>query len=262
MSSVVLPFPALLRRYRDLKDRPSELRLIEARTVTAEELALEFQASVAAHEMLPPIEEPFFPANPDRDGPKSAKAKRRTFGWAMAIKATVPGVVVSEAPELGFCYVEREIIPTRTSHRPTYEPGVVDGRQVQIDLILAHVPSGRPIIAELKVVNDKDPYTALVQALAGASQLVSGPQRMRLATHLCALAHPDREPTIDVYVLLADFPPSGRPRYAQLSYATRLAKDLEGLVEMKRYIGRIRILSLSMASETSVVATTKLPSRD
>jgi hypothetical protein len=142
---VVLPFPRLVERYTDLKDKQSAERLMQAETVTADELAEEFAESVAAHAGFAHIDEPFFPANPERDGPKSKAAKARTFGWSMAVKCTLPHVVVTGAPELNFRYVEREIIPTRTQHRPTYEEGIA-GKQVRVDLVLAHVPSERPII--------------------------------------------------------------------------------------------------------------------
>lgn len=84
-----------------------------------DELAEEFAESVAAHASFAHIDEPFFPAGPERDGSKSTDADARTFGWSMAVKGALPHVVVTGAPELNFRYVEREIIPTRTQHRPT-----------------------------------------------------------------------------------------------------------------------------------------------
>ena len=180
---VLLPFPRLVERYVELKDKPSAERLHEAETVTAADLAEEFAESVAAHASFAHIDEPFFPGASHRDGPKSNDADARTFGWSMAIKRTPPPIVVAGAPELNFRYAEREIIPTRTQHRPTCEEGI-EGKQVRVDLVLANATSRRPIVGELKIAGDKDPYTGLVQALAGASQLVSVSQRQRLNRHV------------------------------------------------------------------------------
>ena len=257
---VVLPFPRLVKRYVCLKDKPSAERLQQAETVTAAELAEEFAESVAAHASLPPTDEPFFPADPERDGPKSDEAEGRTFGWSMAIKRTLPHIVVTGAPELNFRYAEREIIPTRTQHRPTYEEGIA-GKQVRVDLVLAHVPSGRPIVGELKIADDKDPYTGLVQAMAGASQLVSRSQRERLNRHVGPLASADDEPLVDVYVLLGAYPKTGRDRFRQLEWAAKLASQLEGQPQISEHIGRIRILSVSRHQDDTVTASTELPKR-
>jgi hypothetical protein len=123
VTEVLLPFPRLLQRYVCLKDAPSAERLRQAETVTAGQLAEEFKESAVAHGRLPAINEPFLPTSRARDGAKSTEAERRTFGWSMAVKRTLPHVVVAGAPDLNFRYVEREIIPTRTAHRPVYENG-------------------------------------------------------------------------------------------------------------------------------------------
>jgi hypothetical protein len=255
---VVLPFPRLIKRYVELKDAPSAERLRQADTVTAAELAEEFAESVAAHAGFAHIDEPFFPTDPERDDPKSDGAEARTFGWSMAIKRTLPHIAVTGAPELNFRYVGREIIPTRTQHRPTYEEGAA-GNQVRVDLVLAHVPSGRPIVGELKIADDKDPYTGLVQALAGASQLVSLSQRERLNRHVGPLASADGEPLVDVYVLLGAYPKAGRDRFKQLDLAAKLSSQLEAQPQITECIGRIRILSVSRSSHGTASASAELP---
>lgn len=80
-------------------------------------------------------------------------------------------------PELNFRYVEREIIPTRTQHRPTYEEGIAGSRYVWTLCSRTYLQGAQLSAPEAKVADDKDPYTGLVQALAGASQLVSLSQR-------------------------------------------------------------------------------------
>jgi hypothetical protein len=260
MTPVTLPFPALVKRYTDLKDLPSAKRLLEAETVTAAQLAEEFTESVAAHAGFDHVSEPFYPDDTHRDtSKKSDEAEKRTFGWSMALKRTTQVAVVG-APDLNFRYIDREIIPTRTQHRPTYEEGV-EGKQVRVDLVLANALSKRPIIGELKIAGDKDPYTGLVQALAGASQLVSPAQRERLK-RLGPLASAQDEPLIDVYVLLGEYPKTGRDRFTLLDLAVKLASQLEAQPQIRKHIGRICILSLSRnPDDNTVSASTDLPKR-
>lgn len=131
-----------------------------------------------------------------------------------------------------------------------------------MDLVLAHVPSGAPIIGELKIAHDKDPYTGLVQALAGASQLVSVSQRERLNRHVGPLASADDEPLVDVYVLLGAYPKTGRDRFKQLDWAAKLASQLEAQPQINEHIGRIRILSLSRRHDATASASAELPKPD
>jgi len=247
-----IPFTPLARRYVTLKDRPSAERLEEAKATTAAELAREFEASVAAFAQFL-TKQPFFERDPARDEGKDAKSDARTYGWAMALKDQ-ERVDADGDDELAFRYVEREIVPTRT--RPQLPFDDEKGQAIRVDLILANASTGRPIIGELKIAADKDPYTGLIQALAGASQLVSPQQRKRLNDCLeREIAPYEDERVVDVYVLLAKFPARGRDRFDQLDAAVRLAAELETEPEIRRYLGRIRILAI----ERQVAATANLP---
>jgi hypothetical protein len=130
---------------------------------------------------------------------------------------------------------------------------------VRVDLVLTNVPTGRPIIAELKIANDKDPYTGLVQALAGASQLVSPAQRERLNHHHGPLPLHDDEPLIDVYVVLGAFPERGRDRFEQLRCAANLAVELGDDERINEHIGRLRILTLTRNTDGTAAASASLP---
>lgn len=255
MTESPIPYPALTRRFVELDGRHSADRLTAARTTTADELAAEFDASTGVFESFV-VEEPFFPDDGHRDGAKNPKSVRRTFGWAMPMKGT-PTIEVDGDRTLDFRYVEREVIPTRTEHRRAFEPPQ-GGRHLRIDLVLANAHTGRPILAELKIGGDKDPFTALVQALAAAAQCVPSAQRRRLARLARAPQSFDSDPLIDVYVLLAEFPRTGRHRFEQLECAVDLAAQLE---TRGHHLGRVRILQVARPDTGAISATTALPQR-
>jgi hypothetical protein len=255
------PYTELTRRYVDLKALSSAERLKKAESTDPGELAREFAQSVSAFQGFS-TDQPFFPENPDRDLNKSPEAASRGYGWAMAIKRQQL-VEVERDPELNFRYVEREIVPTRTQRRTQFEDP--DGHEVQIDIILANDAgdAGRPIVTELKIARDKDPFTALIQALAGAAQLASSQQRARLSSlgdsvgvHL---ASHEEDPLLDVYVLLGAFPKTGRDLFDQLKLAGRLARHLEQEDEVRAHLGRIRVLAATRTPDDHLRATTELP---
>lgn len=173
----------------------------------------------------------------------------------MTLKA-MKSIPVAGSDDLGFRYVEREIIPTRTKPQLPFAGG--EGKHVRVDLVLANVATGRPIIGELKIASDKDPFTGLVQALAGAAQLVSAHQRGRLMTLDRQLASIADEPLVDVYVLLGNFPRSGRDRFKQLERAVELAAQLEADAALAGHLGRVRILALQRDAQDAITATTRL----
>jgi hypothetical protein len=255
-----IPTPALTSRYLNLKDLPSAARLRQAEAAEADDLAAEFKAAVADFQEFSALPtRTFYDQDPDlRDQNKSAKSDTRTYGWGMAMKKGA--VSVDGDPDLNFAYLDREIVPTRT------KPGR-KGPKLEVDLVLANVMTGRPIVSELKIASDKDPYTGLVQALAGAAQMISDSQRERLDEHAGRdgvskwfagpLATKEQEPKIDVYVLLADFPEVGRDRFKQLGRAVDLAAKLEK--KECEGIARVRILAVSKNPDGSVAASTNLP---
>src|SRR4051794_39814189 len=117
-----IPFPKLTRRYVELKDATSEGRLRAAERATVYEYAALICDSVTAFEDFDvSIDEPFYPANDARDLNKSSKQARRTFGWAMALKAMCSPVPVEGDGSLAFRYVAREVSPVHTKPFGTFE---------------------------------------------------------------------------------------------------------------------------------------------
>jgi hypothetical protein len=90
------------------------------------------------------------------------------------------------------------------------------------------------------------------------------PQRQALAVGRDGAAldrrrHARSRTPIDVYVLLGDFPKSGRDRFQQLDRAVALATELEADTALGQHLGRIRIIALQRDEEDAITATTELP---
>jgi hypothetical protein len=82
---------------------------------------------------------------------------------------------VIDNPELNFSFVDRELVPTRTTHERFFENGEPANCFRRLDWLLANAQDRLPIIAEVKVRNDKNPFSALVQLLMYAAELVTPP---------------------------------------------------------------------------------------
>jgi hypothetical protein len=266
MAARSIPVTTLTRHYLALKESPSAKRLEEARSMSAVELAREFNESAEAFRGFTADGQRFYDDDPDRrDADKNEKSNARTYGWAMDMHGT-GRVAVDGGAELDFVYLDREIVPTRTKPALPYDGE--DGASLRIDLVLVNALTGRPIVGELKIASDKDPYSGLVQALAATAQMTTASQRQRLVTHSereglhrrlpLPLADFDKEPKMDIYVLLAEFPKRGRHRFAQLERAAELAGELEA-GSMLDGVGHIRVLVVSKSTDGAVTASSELP---
>jgi hypothetical protein len=108
-----------------------------------------------------------------------------------------------------YAYVDREVVPARTTVRGAMANCFADGtrstRAVKADLLLRSTEAGHPTVGEVKVSNakgdDADAFYGLVQALALATQLAGPNQRERLQYWYPAANFADDGP-IDVLVLL------------------------------------------------------------
>jgi hypothetical protein len=121
-------------------------------------------------------------------------------------------------------YVERELDPrtTRQGVLETGEPATSTGTG-GIDLLMAHANDGLPIVGEVKIFRDTNPFFGLVQALMYAVELCTPQQQQRLRQ-----SFPKRfgtltgEPRADVYLLLKDCPKDDLHKQIQ--------KDTEALI--------------------------------
>lgn len=134
-----------------------------------------------------------------RDKQKFAQqSKTRVFAAALTMLGEEVIEVAGE-PDLSFRYVAREIVPARA---PDYRwPS--KSKPPQVDLLLAHVDR-TPIVAEAKIARDMDPFFALIQVLAMASQLATPAQLDRLRHEKNYPEAFDPKATkVDAYVVMA-----------------------------------------------------------
>jgi hypothetical protein len=206
------PYP-LLTRMRGLS-APRARRLAEARALAEDPRRLvdELLRTVAQLSLAGPEprrrRRPSGPALPlvrelDEVAHRERAPRTADFAYWLAREGRLE---VAGAPDLDGDYVDREVRLAAAS-----------GQVVRVDLLLASGPRGarRPVVAEVKIAADKDPYAALVQALAGVAHLTaaaavhalsepltSAYERLR-AVHPAA-DFPAERPPIDAYVLCVD----------------------------------------------------------
>jgi len=138
--------------------------------------------------------------------------------------AELPGGVRRVAArDLAFDYCDREIVAARTTGGARFEDGASPRKALRLDLLLVARDGRLPVVGEVKLRTDKDPFSALVQAMACASHLATPGQHERLRS-----VYPEAnfvesgQPRIDILLLLGKFP-------AKATYLPELLKATEGL---------------------------------
>lgn len=165
-----------------------------------------------------------------------------------------PGVSRVPSDRLGFDYLDREIVPTRTTGNARFddEKGTSSRAGLRLDLLLVAKDGRVPIIGEVKRKTDKDPFAALIQALACAAHLTTPGQYARL------LHHDDRDllipldgqvPPLDLYLILVGYPRDAT-HISDLFDATRtLSQRLLARTEINTTIRRIACLEIELAGQ-------------
>ncbi|CAB4927197.1 unannotated protein [freshwater metagenome] len=194
--------------YRDVCKRPGgpQARLDwAAREDPVETIASAFARSI---EQLDGYvnDEPFRDPNTKARTEADLDDVRSTLSVALRLKAQ-GRLQPAEDDPLAYRYVEREVVPQRTTGRARFNDPrqeVADGpanSAMKIDLLL-EADDGAPAVGEIKIRTDRDPVCALVQVLAAAALLATEPQRERLDLH-----HNLRtDGRLDAVILLVDFP--------------------------------------------------------
>jgi hypothetical protein len=265
-----IPTTPLVRRYRDLGPMSQAQRLAQAREVLEqpELLAAEFAASVERFLAYDNVREHFYP--PTRPVWQAGAIVERTNDVVLALRDrggldpidapdrvtdhdAGPGVTAVQAGDLACDYVDRELVVQRTTSPAAWDDGASNrGGGTRLDVLLADRADRTPIVGELKLPGDRDPYYALVQALTCASNLATPNQYARLRAHLRAGRFPAREspPRLDVFVLVVEepgregLPPKGRYANDLKLAAEALAPRLLVQPAITRYVRRIATVRL------------------
>jgi hypothetical protein len=274
----VIPITRIMRRYQRLRKLPQAQRLQEARHLVEhpEELAEEFAASVAHFAPYANLNDHFYP--PERAKREYAADVQRTNDLVLRLQeqgtlvpvdgasrltrhAAGAGVTAVPAADLTARYVDRELLVQRTTSPAEWEDGTHNRGGVRLDVLLADVASRRPIVAELKLPGDMDPFFALIQALACAAHLATHNQYERMRRHLHRGKFPELAdaPPLDIWVLSVDpadhdpsQPPKGRYMADLRKAADNLAPKL--LVQDAITASICRIAALGMRLDGAQVA--------
>lgn len=179
-----------------------------------------------------------------KDLPKRPKGLGSTVEVAARLSGSSPKRVLGD-DALSFNYIDRELVPTRTKSGAVFEDGKSIGSGLRLDLLLANRDDGTPIIGEVKVTQDKDPFFALVQALMHAAHLSTKPQLERLGrTYGTKKLNVDGK--VDVYLLLAEAPAAATYWFELREAARRLSAALVRQRGISRTVRRIAAIDLDM----------------
>jgi hypothetical protein len=180
-------------------------------------LAEEFVASVQRFSSYDNVAENFHPRRPRHNfGPRLTATKDLVLRLQSSecihpvdapdrVRGGAEHPDVRDVPSarLAFKYVDRELLLHRTRSPAQWDDGKLNRGGIRIDILLATCTEPTPVVAELKLPGDMDPFFALVQALTGAAHLVTPAQYARLREHLPDGRFPENDgrPRLDVYTL-------------------------------------------------------------
>jgi hypothetical protein len=226
--------------------------LLRGKKLTA--LAEKFRRSVERFAAFTNLDEPFYPISPPRkDLPDVMTIADITDTLSLtAFLDRCRSAQVDDDPELGFVYVDREIVPARKTGKAVFENGDRSTCYRRLDWLLTNARDGLPIIAEVKVGTDKNAFSALLQLLMYAAELATPAQQKRLRQHYpkdfasCDAAEDSTRPSLDTYIILSKQNPRSRERQEILKLTSEICHRL--LIEdgMTRYIRRISCLEATL----------------
>jgi hypothetical protein len=276
----IIPITTIMGRYQALRTMPQRDRLAEAQRLVEhpDELASEFAQSVAHFAPYDNLTDHFYP--PERAKRSPADEVKRTNDIVLRLDKqgdlhpgdaagrltehdAGPSVVAVPASELACDYVDRELLVQRTTSPAEWEDGSLNRGGVRLDVLLADSRDRNPIVGELKLPGDMDPFFALVQALANAAHLATANQYERMRRHLRRGKFPELPgvPRLDVFVLFVDPPgyqygeaPKGRYMAQLQSCVEQLAPRLLVHEQLAASVRRIAGLGLRLDADGAVAA--------
>ena len=266
----ILPTTPLVALYRAMKSPSSQaehLAIAEALLKAPALLVEAVQESTRRFAAYPNASRP----DAVRGGtPDNAAFHPTTRGRAVAHKLSAHRTVsVSDAPELSFQYVAREALPARATGNARFDDvaGTPARSTISTDLLLANAqPGSPPIFGELKVTEgsdyDANPFYALIQTLAVATQAATQAQRQRFASHYPEHFAPsgDAGPVVDAYVVIHGEPLAKNKLWHALDErAAELAARLTADPKFTSHVRRLVALNLATSGSEVPAATVRWP---
>lgn len=225
----VIPRTSIWEKYdclRDNKSQKERLAVADEMCKSPETLAEMFRDSIEQFKDYDNREEAFYPTTRSQKDacrevsrtndvvlrlreqkrlvPVDASDRRLEHDAGPSVVAVPSGALVSD-------YVDREILVQRTTgtrpRKPAAEKkGEKTSSGLRLDVLLVDAADQTPIVGELKLPGDMDPFFALFQALACAAHLSTTYQYERMRRHFPQAAFPERTspPNISIWILFAD----------------------------------------------------------
>jgi hypothetical protein len=245
------PLTEMLELYRSLAKTTLTSRVALARETTGAALARKFKTSVERFSTYGNVEQTFHGApTAFQDGHGATLTRTVDLAQRLALEeriATDRTWDIAERPELSFRYVDRELDCLRRTPGRRLDDGTAAKRAVVLDLLLENTRDGTPILAELKIRQDKDAFFGLLQLLTAAAHLVTAPQRARLA-NVYELTFPPRGPFVDLYVILFE-PFHAGVRTELLRESRRIARELANDADFAAVVRRIEFVEASEGAD-------------
>jgi len=269
MNPPVVPYTPILRRYHEVCSLDEQSRLHLARTLNEkpELLAADFVNSIDALDTgykscaaFRP--RPKWPRHPEQLG---IVANGPDLAWYMHRQHTLD---VDAEPSLAVEWVDYEVSVLRTLGAAVFDEQVYGmaegeparaGNALKVDLLLVNAdPADRtPVLGEVKVKRDKEPFSALVQLLVYIAHLSTHSQYARLRTNFASARYPDIDRgRFDGYLLLYKFGQSPNKYLgALLAESELLSERLMQLPQITAHIRRLVSLDVSLDKNDMLAAT-------
>lgn len=263
-----VPYTPILKLHHEIPKLPRAQQLARAEELAADpgELARAFTDSVERFAAYDNRDEGFVGSAPRKPLEWDRDVIRRTNDLAGRLERD-GGLEVPQRADLAADYVAREVSVIRTTGAATFDDSAavgMAGRALQPDLLLANRTDRTPIVAEVKITKpgtnqtDKNPFAALIQALAAAAHLATPAQYERLRRHFpeVEMAAPSSGvPRLDVYLIAVAH--DDRITYmADLFEATRqISQALVADKAVARSLRRIAFLNIEPAGTPPLQAT-------
>ena len=173
------------------------------------------------------IENPFISNNDREILPKIPISNINKTNEIIAIfKKNGKSNIVQNGDNYTFEYIEKEISPIRTTDAifDTGKPGKSSG-QGGLDFI-GWNKNDIPILGEIKIKDDKDPFFALIQLLTYSSELSTDNQIKRIKERKLFGNNRNFKLPFYLYIVLSDYNESNKKRNELLSNAKSIAEKI------------------------------------
>lgn len=259
MSAPRVPYTPIYRRYRETIALHDKQRLDEAKRLAADPsiLATEFAESIALMQAGYTHKGTFRPElrvpRPPRQG---GIANGADLAFYLHNQQTLH---VTDAPELDARYTDYELSLLSTPNGAVFdnEERLPAGRALRADIVMSSLSDNTPVIGEVKVGRDKEPFSALIQLLAYIAHLASPSQYERLGEQVPSGDYPPAMPAVfDGYLLLYGYGQSKATYLDELlDQAQKTSHALMAQELVRRHVRRLVCLDLMLGDDKQLVAT-------